>query len=58
MLGEMDSFDFVLAEGLSMTIGELRERMSNEEYHQWRAFYIYRYEMAQLEAKKRKGGKT
>lgn len=42
MEGELDPFDFVLAESLHMTVEEMRDRMSNNEYLQWRAFYVWR----------------
>jgi hypothetical protein len=42
MLGELDPFDFVLAETLHMTVEEMNRRLSNAEYLAWRAFFIYR----------------
>lgn len=36
---EVDPFEFHLAERLSMTVGELRERMSSAEYVEWAGFY-------------------
>lgn len=35
----METFPFVLAEKLGMTIAELRARMSFDEYLQWRAYF-------------------
>jgi hypothetical protein len=52
MEGTLDTFDFVLAESLHMTVQEMRDRMLNSEYHQWRAFFKYRREMQELEIKK------
>lgn len=48
MEGELDPFPFILAEALHMTVGELLARMSNAEYVQWGAFYVYRKAMAEL----------
>ena len=42
MDGTLEPFDFVLAEALHMTTEELRDRMSNQEYVQWAAFYSWR----------------
>jgi hypothetical protein len=42
MDGTLEPFDFVLAEALHMTTEELRDRMSNQEYVQWAAFYTWR----------------
>lgn len=52
MEGELDPFDFVLAEQLHCTVEELYDRMSNSEYHRWRAFYTWRQAMAELEAQR------
>lgn len=49
MEGSLDPFDFLLAERLGMTVGELRDRMSNDEYLQWRAFVKWRNAMQELE---------
>lgn len=48
MEGEIDVFDYVLAEGLHMTIADMQERMPNSEYVGWRAFYVYRQAMQDL----------
>jgi hypothetical protein len=48
MLGELDSFDFVLAETLHMTVEDMRLRLSNAEYLQWRAFFTYRESMRSM----------
>lgn len=49
MTGQLDPFDFVLAERLGMTVEEMLNRISNREYLMWRAFYRYRNEMERLE---------
>jgi hypothetical protein len=54
MLEELDAFDFALAEKLGMTIGEMHERMSNQEFVMWRAFWVYRHEMQQMELDEKK----
>lgn len=51
MKNDLDPFDFVLAEKLHMTVEDMQDRMSNVEYNQWRAFYVYRNAMFDLEAK-------
>lgn len=49
--GELDPFDFILAENLHMTVAEMRDRMGNDEYLQWRAFYVWRAAERELAAK-------
>lgn len=47
-------FEYVLAEKLRMTVGEMRERMSGEEFAHWAVFHgrrAQREEMARLRAK-------
>lgn len=34
----MSAYDFVLAQRLGMTVGELGERMSSDEFVRWQAF--------------------
>ena len=51
MEGEVDTFDFVLAEALYMIVEEMQDRMSNYEYLSWRAFYTWRAAQRELEAK-------
>jgi hypothetical protein len=51
MMDELDPFDFVLSESLSMTVEEMKDRMSNREYLMWRAFYVYRAAMKEFELK-------
>jgi hypothetical protein len=58
MEGSLDPFDFVLAESLHKTLDQLRNEMSNQEYHQWRAFYTYRTAMQVLEVKKAGNGRS
>jgi hypothetical protein len=50
MLGTVDPFDFVLAEALGQPLSVVRE-MPNADITAWRAFYVYRHEMSELEAK-------
>lgn len=45
MVGGLDSDEFVIAERLGMTVAELRATMGADEYHQWRAFHVYRSAM-------------
>ena len=46
--GELEVFDFILAEALHMTIEEMRNRMSNQEWVQWAAFYSWRDRQREL----------
>jgi hypothetical protein len=48
----LDAFEFVLADRLKMTVEELRQTVSNREFHQWRAFYAYRRSLEELEIAK------
>jgi hypothetical protein len=41
-LGQLDPFDFMLAHDLGMTVERLHAEMSNREYVQWRAWYVWR----------------
>jgi hypothetical protein len=51
MEGERDPFDYLLAEALGgMTVAEMRDRMSNHEYLEWRAFFKYRAAQQKLAA--------
>jgi 2'-5' RNA ligase len=50
---EMDSFPFVLAERLHLTLAQIGE-MSNAEYVAWRAFHVYRNAMEELAAQERR----
>lgn len=47
MLGEIDSFDFVLAADLGMSLADVRA-LNEAEFVEWRAFYLYRSEMERL----------
>jgi hypothetical protein len=49
MLEDLDSFDFYLATKLSMTVREMHDRMGNDEYLKWRAYYTYRKAMEDFE---------
>ena len=50
-LGELDSFAFSLAEALGMTIEQMRDSMSIREYHQWRAYNVWRNAQHELALK-------
>lgn len=52
MEGELDPFDFALAEKLGLMVHQMREQMPNIEYWQWRAYYTYKAAMIDLEARK------
>lgn len=43
MLGEMDPFDFALAEKLGRSVEELQATVSAGELIRWRAFYVWRH---------------
>lgn len=43
--GSLASDEFVVASHLSMTVDDLRRTMPNNEFHQWRAFLVYRKAM-------------
>lgn len=58
MEGELDTFDFELALELGMTIEQLRGTLSNLEYLQWRAFFVWRNAQIELEAKSATIGKA
>jgi hypothetical protein len=47
MEGELDPFDFLLAERLGKTLAEIGQ-MSNNEYLRWRAWHVYRTAMAEM----------
>lgn len=47
MLDHVDTFDFVLAEALGKSLGEVRG-MPNSEIVEWRAFYKYRNAMSNM----------
>lgn len=51
MEGDLDAFDFILAENLGMTLAQIGQ-MSNREYLGWRAFYTYRTAMRDMKKKK------
>ena len=54
MTGELDAFDYVLAEALGMTVAEMQVRMGNDEFTRWRAFHTYRAAMRKLELEARR----
>lgn len=47
MLGEIDSFDFILAETLGQPLQYIRA-LPNAEIVEWQAFFHYRNEMEKL----------
>ena len=47
MEGELDPFDFMLAERLGKTLAEIGQ-MSNHEYLRWRAWHVYQTAMAEM----------
>lgn len=48
MEGELDAFDFLLAERLGLTLAQVG-RMSQAEHLAWRAFAVYRKAQTELE---------
>ena len=48
MTEDADPYEYILAERLGMTRGELLQRMSNDEYVWWQAFDVYREAMRKL----------
>lgn len=58
MLGEMDPFEFALAEKLGRSVEELKATVSAGELIRWRAFYVWRHgqvEHAKAVAEMRQG---
>jgi hypothetical protein len=53
MLGEIGDLEFVVAERLGLSLGQVHD-LPNAELEDWRAFYEYRAAMRDLEA--RRGG--
>jgi hypothetical protein len=51
MEGDLDPFEFSLAEALGMTVEEMRANMSNDEYLKWRAFNVWRNAQHELATK-------
>lgn len=51
MTGDVDPFEFVLARDLGMTVAALRRGMSQAEFIDWRAYYVYERAMADLAAR-------
>ena len=47
MEGDLDPFEFVLAERLGKSLEEVRA-MPNADFVAWRAFYVYRDSMAEM----------
>jgi hypothetical protein len=53
-LDEADTFPFILARDLGMTVAAL-DAMDHGEYVQWRAFYVWEQAMAEFKAARRRG---
>jgi hypothetical protein len=51
MEGELDPFDFDLAERLHLTVAQLPHAVSRREYFQWRAYTVYRNAQQELALK-------
>jgi hypothetical protein len=47
MEGDLEQFPFVLAEALHLTLAQVGQ-MSNHEYLQWKAWYVYRQAMKDM----------
>ena len=45
--GDLDPFDFLLAERLHLTLAQVGA-MSNNEYLRWRAWHVYRAAMDEV----------
>lgn len=52
MIGQLDPFDYDLADALGCTIPEMQRRIGNDEYLQRRALAVYRKAMYDLERAK------
>ena len=52
MTGERDSFEFLLAEKMHRTVNELRQTITQDEYLQWSAYYVWRSAMEKFEWEK------
>lgn len=49
MAGELDPFDYDLADALGTTVAGMRAMIGNDEYLQRRALAVYRAAMLELE---------
>jgi len=47
MEGDLDPFDFILAERLGLTLAQVGA-MSNHEYLRWKAWHVYRQAMSEM----------
>jgi hypothetical protein len=47
MEGDLDPFEFVLAERLGLTLAQVGA-MSNHEYLRWKAWHVYRQAMSEM----------
>lgn len=50
MLGETDTFVFLLARDLGMSVARLREEIGPAELNEWRAFYAVEKAVLKLRA--------
>jgi hypothetical protein len=50
-----ETFPFILARDLGMTVAALDATMDHGEYVQWRAFYVWERAMAEFKASLRRG---
>lgn len=50
MSGAIDTFDFLLAEKLGMSLGQVRE-LPNSEVTEWRSFWEFRAAMEELHSR-------
>lgn len=55
MTGGLNSDEFLIAEALGMTVAELNATMGADEFHQWRAFLVYRAAMQEKAQKANRG---
>lgn len=46
-------FEYYLADRLKMTVGELRDRMSQDEFVRWSVYHGRRAQREELESKRR-----
>lgn len=49
---ELDPFDFSLAFQMGMSVEQLFNTLSNREYLMWRAYFVYKHAMDELDEKK------
>ena len=54
MLGEVDMFDFILAEKLGMTLAQVRA-LPNAEWVEWRAYHKVRHALSNMKERVPRG---